>query len=312
MDRSDPMIKKKSSPSSVAPVLIWKVLTLVFIVISIALLIALIVVATKKNKSEQGTEDATSKSPVSNGATKVESCGDGLSRPDRTPKSAGVFIDLTVDEITAVRDYLLKQTKINLTKYEKATVNDNYIYLVQLLPPSKDEVLAYLDSGGAMPERKAIAVVFHGATDPPMVREYIISPVANPMKHVIRKVPGRQRDFVPFNARPFDMGVEYPALHEAVVKNAAEKLSKLMRESYDGYSYLTDCSKKCFGYLYTAPMGFTGDDRQTWIYFVRSLTGEVDHPVDLQILVNTSGPDASKWKILNVIYNNQTFLPWMS
>ena len=306
MDTSDPMIKKKSSPSSVAPVLVWKVLTLIFIVISIALLIALIVVATTKNKTEEGPEDAKSKSSVSNGAANVEFCGDGLSLPNQAPKSAGVFNDLTFDEITAVRDYLLKQTELDLTKYEEARVNTNYIYLIQLLPPSKDEVLAYLDSGGAMPERKAIAVVFHGATDPPMLREYIISPVANPMKHVIRKVPGRQRDFVPFNARPYDMGIEHITLHFAVVKSAAEKLHKLMRESYDGYSY-TNCSKKCFGILFTAPMGFTGEDRQTWIYFLRGLTGEVDHPVDLQILVNTSGPDASKWKILNVIYNNQTF-----
>ena len=294
MEISDPVIKKKSSSPSTSPVLLWKVLTLVFIVISIALLIALIVVATSRPKK-------------TNGGVKMESCADGMAIPDETPKSSGVFDDLTVDEITAVRDYLLKQTELKLTKYEKAAINSNYIYLVQLLPPSKDEVLAYLDSDGAKPERKAVAVIFHGATDPPVVREYVISPVDNPTKHEIRNVPGVQRDFVPFNARPFDSVIEFAALDTAVVQGASLKLSKLMRESYDGYTYYYGCTEKCFRFLFTSPMGFTSEDRYTWVFFLRGLTGHYQHPVDLQLLVNHAGADVSKWTILSIIYNNQTF-----
>ena len=304
LDTSDPMIKKKSSPPSNAP-LIWKVLAIVFIVISIALLIALIVVATKSKKAE---EPDSSKNSESNGAgTKDGYCAEGLSSPNDTPKSAGVFDDLTVDELTAVRDYLMQQPELGLTKYEEATVNSNYIYLVQLSPPSKDEVLAYLDNDGAKPKRKAVAVVFHGAADPPVVKEYIISPVANPTKYVTRKVPGGQRDSVPFNARPYDSFVENTALDKAIVRGAAQNLSKLMRESYDGYSYYPGCTEKCLFFLYTAPMGFTSDDRYSWIFFVRNTVGHYQHPLDLQLLVDHAGADVSKWKILKVIYNNQTF-----
>ena len=302
---SEPMIKKKSSPSSNAP-LIWKVLAIAFILISIALLIALIVVATKLSNSE---DSDSSKNSVSNSSDKVQTCADGMSNPDKTPKSAGVFDDLTVDEIKAVRDYLMNQTELKLTKYEKATINSNYIYSVQLLPPSKVEALAYLDGSGDKPERKAVAVVFHGANDPPVVREYIVSPVADPTKHTTRSIPGGERDLVPFNARPFDSVIESVALHEAIVKGASQTLTKLMRESYDGYSYNSDCTEhaKCFEFLFTSPMGFTSEDRYTWVFFLRQVTGKFQHPVDLSLLVNHAGTNVSKWKILNVIYNNQTF-----
>ena len=306
METKVPMITKKSSSLSTSPVLLWKVLTLVFVVISIALLVALIVVATSKPKKNQEEPDA-SKSSVSNGGVQVDSCADGMVTPDEKPKSSGVFDDLTTDEITAVRDYLMKQNELKLTKYEKASINSNYIYLVQLLPPSKDEVLAYLDSDGAKPERKAVAVIFHGATDPPVVREYVIRPVDNPTKHEIRNVPGVQRDSVPFNARPFDTVKEHIALHKAVVLDASRKLSKLMRESYDGYMYYTGCTERCLDFSFTAPMGFTSEDRHTWIYFIRKMAGHYQHPIDLLLLVNSAGADVSKWKIVSVNYNNQTF-----
>ena len=252
METSDPMLKKKSNRSSVAPVLKWKVLAIVFIVISVVLLIALIVVATKQTEAKAGPKK--NKSPDYRRNSSVPSCADGMSKPSKPPKSAGVFDDLTVTEITSVRDYLLMQAELNLTRYDQTSVDSNYIYLIQLLPPSKDEALAYLDGDGDKPERKAIAVVFHGATDPPVVREYVVSPASNPNKHDIRRIPGRQRDSVPFNARPFDGFIELTALHQAVVNNASKTLKTLMQESYDGYSF-TDCTEKCLSTIYTSPMG---------------------------------------------------------
>ena len=299
METSDPMIKQKCSSSSVTPVFKWKVLTIVFIVISVALLIALIVVATKQTKPKSADSGVHTKATV-------QLCADGMSNPTKPPKSAGVFDDLTVKEIASVRDYLLMQAELNLTSYLQATLNSNYIYLIQLLPPSKDEALAYLDGDGAKPEKKAIAVVFHGATDPPVVREYVVSPASDPNKHDIRRIPGKQRNFVPFNARPFDAFVEHTALHSAVLNDACQTLKKLMAESYDGFSY-NDCAEKCLEPVTISPMGFTGEDRFSWIFFTRKVTGQYTYPLDLQLLVDHSGVDATKWKILKVIYNNQTF-----
>ena len=302
MASTDPMIKGKSTAKTSSALMLWKVLAIVFIVVSIALLIALIVVATKQRKSDENPENGA------HVAINMESCTEGMSSSDDTPKSAGVFDDLTVDEITAVRDYLLKQPELNLKKYLRATVDSNYIYLIQFLPPSKDEVLEFLDNDGPRPERRAVAVVFHGAADPPVVKEYIVSPVDNPTQHVVRKVPGGQKDTVPFNARPFDSYVEYNGLNNVIVVKAARKLYKLMYESYDGYTYTCKNNRKCLNFLYIAPMGFTAEDRYTWIFFIRGdFTGNFFYPIDLMFLVDHGGAVASKWKILKVLYNNQTF-----
>lgn len=48
METSDPMVKKKSDRTPTNAPVVWKVLAIVFILISVALMIALIVVATKK------------------------------------------------------------------------------------------------------------------------------------------------------------------------------------------------------------------------------------------------------------------------
>ena len=302
MENTDPMIKQKSTPGASTSLILWKVLAIVFIVISIALLIALIVVATKKGKSEENQEDG------SRVGVSMESCAKGMSNSDDSPKSNGVFDDLTVEEITGVRDYLLKQPELNLVKYVNATVDSNYIYSIQLLQPSKDEVLEFLDNDGPKPERRAIAVVFHGATDPPVVREYVVSLVANPTRHAARQVPGGQKDTVHFNARPFDSGVEYKVMYYAMAIGVAPKLQKLMNESYDGYTLQCTNNKKCLFFLQTAPLGFTAEDRYSWIYFIRGdFTGHYFYPIDLQILLDHGGTNAFKWKILKVIYNNQTF-----
>ena len=266
------------------------------------LLIALIVVATKKGKSEENQESG------SHVAVSIEPCAEGMSSSIDSPRFAGFFDDLTVDEITAVRNYLQKQPEFNLTNFVDATVESNYIYSIQFLPPSKDEGLEFLDNAGPKPERRAIAVVFHGATDPPVVREYIVSPVANPSQHVVRKVPGGQKETVHFNARPFDSGGEYKVMYIWLAFTVAPKLQKLMNESYDGYTLQCTNNKKCQHFLQTAPLGFTAEDRYSWLYFIRGdFTGNYFYPIDLQILMDHGGADPYKWKILKVLYNNQTF-----
>lgn len=168
MDANQPMMKTESSRKArcMNQLLKWKVLAITFIIVSIALLIALIAVAMTLRKID---EKHQRKIPESRGDdNEVKACLEGFSpSPGESPRSAGVFDDLTVNEIIAVRDYLLHQTELNLTKIEQAAINSNYITSVQLLPPPKADTLAYLDGKGNKPERKAIAVVFRGGDDPP-------------------------------------------------------------------------------------------------------------------------------------------------
>ncbi|PFX27819.1 amiloride-sensitive amine oxidase [copper-containing]-like [Stylophora pistillata] len=298
METGDPMIKKKSNRASTTAPVVWKVLAIVFIVISVALLIALIVVATKKSKSDR----EPAKNSKGDTVFQVGNCANGMGdQPADPPKSSGLFDDLTIQEITTVKEYLVKQASLNLTEATEASVDSNYIYMIQFLPPSKNEALEHLDNNGAKPERKAVGVVFHGAANPPLVREYIVSPVSKPTGHVARKIPGGEKDFVTFNARPFDTRTRN--IFSSYIYYATAKLEKLMKESYDGFS-LKDCVQpKCLELDFTSPMGFTADDRITWVNFKRDMTGQLDLSLSLDI----GGTDMKKWKILKVVYNNQTF-----
>ena len=60
-----------------------------------------------------------------------------------------IFQDLSEGELTAVHKYLQEQASLNLTIFEKATLNDIFVYGVELFLRNKDDVLKYLDSGGS-------------------------------------------------------------------------------------------------------------------------------------------------------------------
>ena len=117
--------------------LILKILVAVFALLSLALLIALIVVTTKNNKE-----------PVENGSSlgADDFCPEGteLTAPT-TVRSTGLYDDLSKEELIAVRDYIIKEPSLNVKAYEDANINDNYIYLIELQQPPKSEALAFLD-----------------------------------------------------------------------------------------------------------------------------------------------------------------------
>ena len=141
----------------------------------------------------------------------------------------------------------------------------------------------------------------------PLTDRYNAGVLDNP-QHVPRKVPGGQKETVPFNARPYDAYVERKELNNVIILNAARKLHTLMNESYDGYTYICRNNTKCLFFGITAPLGFTAEDRYTWISFIRrDFTDSYFYPIVLQILIDHGGAVASKWKILKVLYNNQTF-----
>lgn len=104
METSDPMVKKKSDRTPTNAPVVWKVLAIVFILISVALMIALIVVATKKSKSDREPAENSKGDHV----IQVENCENGMDGLADPPKSSGLFDDLTIEEIIAVRAYLME------------------------------------------------------------------------------------------------------------------------------------------------------------------------------------------------------------
>lgn len=219
---------------------VWKILVGVLAVVCLALLIALIVVATKNSK--EPVNDASSSA--------VKDCPDNTQLEAPTSRSADLYRDLSTEEIIAIRDYVLGEASLNVTAYDKASISDNYIYVIELQQPSKDAALKFLDSDNApKPERMARVVIYGGGKPNPDVREYLVGPAEKPSRMTETKGPG-QKYPIPFNARfadPKELDVM-----DKLIRNVTKHAFRLLRESYDGYTMSEDCEDRCLTW------GFTG------------------------------------------------------
>ena len=207
---------------------ILKILVVLLAVLSLALLIALIVVATRENKSE----------PLKNGGGGSQSdefCPETYLTPSKeATRSAGLYNDLSKEEIIAVRDYILSQSSLNVTPFDEAKINDNYIYLIELQQPPKAAALAFLDKNGDKPERTARVVIYSGGKANPDVREYLVKPAGKPTSHRESTGPGKYP--IPFNTRFAD--TKELAIMEKMIKNVTKHAFRLLTESYDGVQNL--------------------------------------------------------------------------
>ncbi|KAJ6629905.1 copper amine oxidase [Mycena sp. CBHHK59/15] len=96
------------------------------------------------------------------------------------PKT-NIFNSLTNDEAASVISFLHNQTELNLTAAADAGAWDNAIEVVDLVQPNKTDALDYLDHGGAVPDRYAVARIAFGATEEPYVQDFIVGPL--PISH---------------------------------------------------------------------------------------------------------------------------------
>lgn len=174
--------------------LVLKFLVVLLTLLSLALLIALIVVATRdkseplKNESLSGVKDF---------------CPETTKLTSSPARSTGLYDDLSKEEIIAVRNYILSEPSLNVTPYNDAAISDNYIHLIELQQPPKDEALNFLDNADNAPKpaRKARVVIYYGGQIKPVVREYLVSPAGKPIKHQETTSPG-QKYPIPFDSRP--------------------------------------------------------------------------------------------------------------
>lgn len=222
--------------------LILKILVGVLAVVSLALLIALIVVATRNN-----TET------VDNGSSAAakDFCPETTQLTSKPGRTEGLYNDLSKEEIIAVRDYLLGQKVLNLTAYDKASISDNYIYLIELQQPNKAKALEFLDTDNAQkPPRMARVIIYGGGKVNPDVREYLVSPAEEPTQYKETTGPG-QKYPIPFNARFADP--KELAVVDKLVRNVTKHAERLLKESFDGYTMSKNCKDRCLTW------GFTGE-----------------------------------------------------
>ena len=259
-------------------------------VVCISLIIALcIVVATS----------SSGKVPVKD----IQDCAtSNMAQSQRAGKTHGVlsnaFDDLSVGEILAVRDYVLKEPSLNVTPIEKASISSNYIFLIELQNPPKELVLDYLDNGGQRPNRQAKVILHRGGEKIPLVQEYTVEPAEKPVKH------SKLGNSIPFHKRVFD-SVQLVVIEKQVL-NLTEQAYRLLNESYDGFTY-HNCTDRCLTWTHSQPGALESGQHKTWIWFVRNLEGMYIQPVGFEVLFDCPGTDPSLWKIEMIYYNNMTF-----
>ena len=273
-------------------IFVLKIICALLALLSLALFIAVCVLATKKESStENGSFSGVQ-----------DFCPETTKLASSPARSEGLYDDLSKEEIIAVRDYILGQSALNVTPHEDAAINDNYIYLIELQQPLKDKALDFLDDENASrPGRAARVVIYNGGKVNPDVREYLVSPAAKPSQYKETTGPG-QRYPIPFDSRPLDSKEE--EVMERIIVNVTTKVRDLLRDSYDGYTY-SDCADRCLTWSNTAP-GELGERKQ-WVWLMRDLPGFYLHPVSFEFYLDTRGSDVSLWKVEEVFYFNTSF-----
>ena len=265
----------------------WKALVAALCTLVVALVIALCIIATK------ATANDSSKVTSSKGS----SCSSPYKQDTQLPKNPSVFQDLSPGEYHAVRDYLMKQSSLNLTAHGKLTMDSNFVYLIELYLPNKKDVLEYLDNNGKMPARRARVIIVNGGKSPPDVEEYLVSPLPRPSTHQ-RLYLAHRANPVPFSSRP-STGKEDDEF-DKILKEVTTVCYVVLKESFNLW-YGENCSKNCLRrYIDGTPAAFRTGQRKTWAIFFKDVIGYDLHPVPFEVLVNHADRDVKKWKVEQV------------
>ncbi|XP_051879820.1 amiloride-sensitive amine oxidase [copper-containing] isoform X2 [Pristis pectinata] len=216
-------------------------------------------------------------------------------------RRASVFADLSVPEVRTVRSFLLSQKHLNLSAARTPTLNKNYIFLIELLLPKKEQVLDFLQGHVCPPQRKARVVVFFGAEPAPNVTEYVVGPLPLPRYHY--PIRTRSSSSIKFTARPIT-SVEYQLLHSKITQ-VTEVATPLLRD-ISGFSF-HNCTDRCLTFTDVAPRGERSGDRKSWFIIQRAVEGYFLHPIGLEILLNHESVDPEHWVVEKVWYNGQYF-----
>ncbi|XP_028404456.1 amiloride-sensitive amine oxidase [copper-containing]-like isoform X1 [Dendronephthya gigantea] len=264
-----------------------KIAICILVLIIVGLIVALIAVSVNQSDDQDDTKTCSQRSTMT----------------PKFTKSQDLFRDLTEDELLEVRDYIVNNASLNVTPFEKAAVDSNYIFLIELQNPIKDEAVAYLDRNGRKPNRAANVIIFKGAASPPVVEEILVY-LDEPMRHEPNTLLTKRT--IPFHTRPANK--QWSAIIHEIVINFGTKAHHILKESFGDYS-IVNCTDQCLTHFDT---GFDAlpdsDETIAWIWFTRNVPGTILQPVDLQLLLiqNSQGVNATKLKI-RVYYNKRIF-----
>ncbi|XP_051774870.1 retina-specific copper amine oxidase isoform X2 [Erpetoichthys calabaricus] len=207
-----------------------------------------------------------------------------------------VFADLTAAEHDAVKRYVMTLGNLNVTDDPWADPTKNFLFLIDLHLPRKEETHRYLEGVGDKPPREAIVVLFRGSQA--RIEEYVVGPLPEPTYHRDVTVEKYGR-YPPFSSRPIS-NWEYDAFLHHVYQKELSKVTTILEESFGG-------AADKFYAIESQPKGFRSGRRETWLSFCFAQPGYFLQPMGFEIFLDHSDANVSQWEILKVLYNGQYF-----
>ncbi|XP_003410055.1 diamine oxidase [copper-containing]-like [Loxodonta africana] len=214
---------------------------------------------------------------------------------------AGVFKDLSAEELKAVHKFLWSQRDLSLKPAKALTMAKNSIFLIEMLLPEKQHVLRFLDEGKRRPVREAHVVIFFGAQEKPNITEFAVGPLPSPS--YMQVLPPRHGHHPSWASRPVSTA-EY-ALLDHMLQEATKPLHQFFLNT-TGFSLL-DCGDRCLTYTDAAPRGLASDQRRSWLILQQDVEGYFLHPTGLELLVDHGSQDANDWVVEQVWYNGKFY-----
>ena len=258
----------------------FKIIIGVLVLIIVGLVAAIVVVSI--NKSDD-TDDSRN--------SEYSSCSQKTTLKPQYTKSQDLYRDLSEDELIQVRDYILNVASLNVTPFEKATINSNHIFLIELQNPNKGDAIAYLDGNGPKPTRAANVVIFKGAVSPRVVEEILVF-FDKPMRHEPYTLLTNRT--IPFHARPTNKQAE--DIQGALVNDFGMKAHEVLYKLFGGY-VIINCTDRCLTFGSSGPSAMANSNELLFlVWFLRDVPGIAVQPVGLELLIQGEGDDGNKWK----------------
>ncbi|KAI2624880.1 amine oxidase catalytic domain-containing protein [Hypoxylon sp. NC1633] len=198
---------------------------------------------------------------------------------------------------------------LNLTHPDVAVLNDNYVWYIDTVPVNKSVMLPYLDGSGPKPYSWARAIIFEGGKPEPVSQEYMIGPLPVSCRTTIQKLDylynGGMGGSIPFNGRNFDQKrVEASEpLMVSIMSNITDITSALLGAVFYGY----EDSRSTLTATTTTPTSFDGSSAYQLIMFRIPGTTSYLRPLDFFVMLDTSGTDASHYKLKGIVTNTRFF-----
>lgn len=286
--------------------------------LSIASLVALVLLASLKLHpwlDDSEPSSTASSSSLFESSAPLAHCPAPVPPAADPPAPVNPWSPLNVSEIAAVHQWIsLPDRGLNLTDFHRnATTQDNFIYLVELYPPTKAETVSYIEDPEkfAPPQRLARVTVHHGGQEIPVVKDYLVGPLPVSRETKVRELTEIYRREIPFHAR----GMADIAEFGEFVLGISDQLNSAMQVRQFPFtsksSLRASLTQELFGASVfganrtlavgtSAPFSFDGSFRRIWITWRHNVAGPFLHPVDFFQYVDVSGTDRTKWKVLKV------------